>query len=98
MLQAVGLQEVRDQKGTNLLQGHEGRLSLAQALLGSPPIIFMDEPTSGQDPLARVAIRDLCSATVRWVGPSSSTPISSPTWSACCSIVYVRTRTAMALE
>ncbi len=59
MLRAVGLLEVRHQKVGTFSKGMKGRLSLAQALLGSPPIIFMDEPTSGQDPLARVAIRDL---------------------------------------
>ncbi len=58
-LRAVGLYEVRDQKVRTFSKGMKGRLSLAQALLGSPPIIFLDEPASGQDPLARVAIRDL---------------------------------------
>ena len=59
-LRAVGLYEVRDQKVRTFSKGHEGRLSLAQALAGiaSHNLLGRTRP-SGQDPLARVAIRDL---------------------------------------
>ncbi len=68
VLWATGLTEVRDQKVKTFSKGMKGRLALAQALLGSPPIIFLDEPTSGQDPLARVAIRDIMLRYREWGG------------------------------
>jgi ABC-2 type transport system ATP-binding protein len=37
------------------------RLGLAQALLGSPRYLFLDEPTSGMDPLGVMAVRELLS-------------------------------------
>ena len=58
-LGAVGLLEVKANKVKTFSKGMKGRLALAQALLGRPPLIFLDEPTSGQDPLARLAIRNL---------------------------------------
>jgi ABC-2 type transport system ATP-binding protein len=45
--------------------GLQRRLDLAQALIGNPDLIFLDEPTTGFDPSARRAswdiIRNLCS-------------------------------------
>jgi len=35
------------------------RISLAIALLGNPPIIILDEPTTGMDPVTRRKIWDL---------------------------------------
>jgi ABC-2 type transport system ATP-binding protein len=68
VLWATGLVDVRHQKVKTFSKGMKGRLALAQALLGSPPIIFLDEPTSGQDPLARVAIRDIMLRHREWGG------------------------------
>ncbi len=58
-LASVGLTEVRHLRIKAFSKGMKGRLAVAQALLGRPPLLFLDEPTSGQDPLARMAIRDL---------------------------------------
>ncbi len=58
-LDAVGLLEARHLKIKTFSKGMKGRIALAQALLGRPPLLFLDEPTSGQDPLARMAIRNL---------------------------------------
>ena len=43
----------------NLSKGYKQRVGLAQAILGFPPIIILDEPTVGLDPKQIIEIRDL---------------------------------------
>ena len=38
--------------------GNKRKLSTAIALVGDPPIVFLDEPTTGMDPLARRLLWD----------------------------------------
>jgi ABC-2 type transport system ATP-binding protein len=40
-------------------KGMMQRVGLAQALLGDPALVFLDEPTSGMDPLGRLLVRDV---------------------------------------
>jgi ABC-2 type transport system ATP-binding protein len=47
------LAEYADSVVTDLPLGYKQRLALACALMHEPPILFLDEPTSGVDPLAR---------------------------------------------
>ena len=42
-----------------------GRVALAQALLGSPPVLILDEPTSGVDPEQRVTLRTVLAEMTR---------------------------------
>ncbi len=50
-----GLEAMLDQRSRDLPLGYKQRLSMACALLNEPEILFLDEPTSGVDPLARRA-------------------------------------------
>ncbi len=59
VLQLVGLYERRRELTRNLALGFRQRLALASAILHEPPILFLDEPTSGVDPISRRNFWDL---------------------------------------
>ncbi|MCK4922165.1 MAG: ABC transporter ATP-binding protein [Bacteroidales bacterium] len=61
MLQDVGLHQVRNRMANKLSGGMKRRLGIAQALISSPSIIIVDEPTTGLDPEERIRFRNLLS-------------------------------------
>lgn len=61
LLDQVGLLEVRDRSANKLSGGMKRRLGIAQALIGNPRIIIVDEPTTGLDPDERIKFRNVLS-------------------------------------
>ncbi len=61
-IQRAGLTEVRGRLIANLSKGYRQRVGLGQALVGSPPVLILDEPTVGLDPKQIIEIRDLIRA------------------------------------
>ncbi len=59
LLQKVGLADFSNRLTRDLPLGFKQRLALGSSLLHDPPIIFLDEPTSGVDPKARRSFWDL---------------------------------------
>ncbi len=55
----TSLTPMRSRLIKNLSKGYRQRVGIAQAILGDPEIIILDEPTVGLDPLQNIEIRDL---------------------------------------
>ncbi|ABF90854.1 ABC transporter, ATP-binding protein [Myxococcus xanthus DK 1622] len=55
----MGVTHVMDRVIQNLSKGYKQRVGIAQALLGSPPVLILDEPTEGLDPAQRAELRAL---------------------------------------
>ena len=55
----TGLKEVSERLIKNLSKGYKQRVGIAQAILGTPKVIILDEPTVGLDPQQIIEIREL---------------------------------------
>ncbi len=59
VVQMTGLEEMQNRLIGALSKGYKQRVGIAQAILGDPDVIILDEPTVGLDPLQIIEIRDL---------------------------------------
>lgn len=58
-LERVGMADVSDRRLAHCSKGMRQRIGIAQALLGRPELLILDEPQSGLDPVGRRMVRDL---------------------------------------
>lgn len=59
VVEVVRIDNVKERRIADLSKGYKQRVGIAQALLGSPEVIILDEPTVGLDPIQIIEIRDL---------------------------------------
>lgn len=73
VMERTGIADVSHRRLSDLSKGYRQRVGIAQALLGSPKVIILDEPTVGLDPLQIAQIRDL----IRDLGKTHTVILSS---------------------
>lgn len=61
LLEQVGLLDAHDRYANKLSGGMKRRLGIAQALIGNPRLLIVDEPTTGLDPEERIRFRNILS-------------------------------------
>ena len=59
VIHQTGIEDVAHRRISALSKGYKQRVGIAQALLGNPKVIILDEPTVGLDPIQIIEIRDL---------------------------------------
>ena len=69
----VGISDVYNRMIKNLSKGYRQRVGLAQALLGNPEVLILDEPTVGLDPKQIIEIRNL----IKQLGQTHTVILSS---------------------
>ncbi len=88
VIERTNIRNVQDRLIRNLSKGYKQRVGIAQAILGDPEVIVLDEPTVGLDPLQIIEIRNL----IRELGKDHTVILSShilPEISAVCDYVIV---------
>ncbi len=59
IMDSVKITDVKDRVIANLSKGYKQRVGLAQAMIGNPEVLILDEPTVGLDPMQIIEIRSV---------------------------------------
>jgi len=65
LLKVLSLTKYQDRRAGTYSGGNRRKLSVAVAMIGNPPIVFLDEPSTGMDPMARRSMWDFIRQTMR---------------------------------
>jgi ABC-2 type transport system ATP-binding protein len=84
-----GIRDRMDQRVGDLSKGYRQRVGLAQAMVHSPPILILDEPTTGLDPNQIVEIRNLIREIGRHKTVLLSTHILSEVQATCDRVIII---------
>jgi ABC-2 type transport system ATP-binding protein len=96
-VQSCLLSEVADRKIDNLSKGYRQRTALAGALVHQPPVLILDEPTVGLDPMQIIKIREM----IRTLGRERAVLLSThilPEVDAVCDRVLIIDRGRIVAE
>ncbi len=85
----IKIQDVYDRMIKNLSKGYRQRVGFAQALVGNPPVLILDEPTVGLDPRQIIEIRNLISRLGKKHTVILSTHILQEVQSVCDRIIVI---------
>lgn len=83
VMNKTGICNVADRLIKNLSKGYKQRVGIAQAILGNPEFIILDEPTVGLDPLQLIGVRELIIALKKDHGVILSSHIMGEIESVC---------------
>lgn len=85
----VKITDVKDRIIKNLSKGYKQRVGFAQALLGNPPVLILDEPTVGLDPKQIIEIRNLIKSLGKKHTVIFSTHVLSEVSATCDRVVMI---------
>lgn len=88
VMERTKISDMEDRLIRNLSKGYRQRVGFAQAILGYPPIIILDEPSAGLDPVQMIEMREF----IRELGKEHTVILSSHILSeisAVCDYVYI---------
>lgn len=89
IMERIQIADVADRLIKHLSKGYKQRVGLAQALVGYPEVIILDEPTVGLDPMQIIEIRDLIKELAREHTVILSSHILSEVSAVCDSVMII---------
>jgi len=89
LLEAVGLERAADRRSGEYSGGMQRRLGIAQAMIHSPRLLVVDEPTAGLDPEERIRFRSLITEVAESTAVLLSTHIVEDVEATCPRLVVI---------